>query len=121
MQALRVLVVEDDALIAGLLADIIADMGHEVCSIQTTETDAVDAANRFKPDLMIVDARLREGSGISAVAQILSTGFVAHVFVSGDPLKDQVLNPRAAVLQKPFTEPDLRRAIARAVGVGTSP
>ena len=33
---------------------------------------------------MIVDAHLREGSGIGAMQQILSGGFVSHIYVSGD-------------------------------------
>jgi DNA-binding response OmpR family regulator len=73
MKALNVLVVEDDALIGMLFADVLAAMGHDVCAIEATEADAVAAAARYKPDLMIVDARLRDGSGVSAVEEILRT------------------------------------------------
>ena len=44
MKALRVLVVEDDAMIAMLLADMFAGMGHDVCAIEATEAGAVAAA-----------------------------------------------------------------------------
>jgi CheY-like chemotaxis protein len=56
MKALRILVVEDDAMIAMLLADMFAAMGHDVCAIERTEAGAVAAATLCKPDLMIVDA-----------------------------------------------------------------
>jgi CheY-like chemotaxis protein len=79
MKALRVLVVEDDAIIAMLLADMCAGLGHAVCAIEATEADAVAAAVRCRPDRMIVDGRLRDGSGVSAVNHILRTGFVPHV------------------------------------------
>ena len=84
MKALRVLVVEGDALIGLLLSELLAGMGHKVCAIAATEADAVSAAIRNRPDLMIVDAGLGRGSGISAVDEILRRGSLAHVFISGD-------------------------------------
>jgi DNA-binding response OmpR family regulator len=71
MKALRVLVIEDDALIAMLLSELLASMGHDVCAIATSEVEAVSAATRYDPDLMIVDARLGRGSGVSAVEEML--------------------------------------------------
>jgi two-component system, response regulator PdtaR len=115
MSGLRVLIVEDEAVIGMLLAEVLAGMGHDVCAVETTETDAVAAAARCRPDLMIVDARLGDGSGVSAVEEILRTGFVPHVFVSGDMLGVQALRPGAVVIQKPFFESDLARAIQRAL------
>jgi DNA-binding response OmpR family regulator len=111
MKADRVLVVEDDAMIASLLAEVLEGMGHEVCAIEATEADAVIAADRCRPDLMIVDARLGEGCGVSTVDRILCTGFVPHVFVSGNALRVQAMKPGALVIQKPFREADLARAI----------
>ncbi len=120
MKSLRILVAEDEPVIGMLLADVLAEMGHEVCAIEATEVDTVAAAVRCRPDLMIVDAHLRRGSGVAAVEEILRSGFVPHVFVSGDRLRDQALNPRAIVIQKPFFEPDLARAIQYAVDPDTS-
>jgi DNA-binding NtrC family response regulator len=116
MKALRVLVVDDDAIIAMLLADMFAAMGHDVCAIEATEAGAVSAAVRCRPDLMIVDAQLGDGRGITAVEEILRTGFVPHVFVSGDISTVRALKPGAVAMQKPFSESDLLRAIQRALG-----
>ena len=74
MKALRVLVIEDDALIAMLLTEMLAGMGHDVCATAATEAEAVSAATRYDPDLMIVDAGLGRGSGVSAVEEILRAG-----------------------------------------------
>jgi CheY-like chemotaxis protein len=112
---LRILVVEDDFIIAMLLGETLADIGHEVCAVVATEQEAVAAAAQYLPDLLIVDARLREGDGISAVDRILSTGFVPHVFVSGDRLGRELLNVRAVTLDKPYQEKALIAAIARAI------
>jgi DNA-binding response OmpR family regulator len=120
MKALNVLVVEDDVLIGMLFADVLAAMGHDVCAIEATEADAVAAAARYKPDLMIVDARLRDGSGVSAVEEILRTGWVPHVFVSGETSSVHALRPGSVVIQKPFRDIDLDRAIQRALDAPAS-
>ena len=120
MKALRVLVVEDDILIGMLLADTLGAMGYDVCAIEATETGAVAAAARCKPDLMVVDARLRDGSGLSAVEEILRTGWVPHVFVSGETSTIQALRPGSIVIRKPFRDMDLHRAIQRALGASAS-
>ena len=115
MKALRVLVIEDDALIAMLLSELLAGMGHDVCATAATEADAVIAATRHRPDLMIVDARLGGGSGVSAVEEILRAGPVAHLFISGDAEKVQTRQPDAVVVRKPFREAELARAIDTAL------
>ena len=100
MKTLRVLVIEDDALIAMLLSEILAGMGHSVCATATTESEAVAAAARYRPDLMIVDAGLGQGSGLSAVQEIQQTRPVAHLFVSGDPERVRERDPEALVVPK---------------------
>jgi DNA-binding NtrC family response regulator len=115
LTALRVLVVEDDALIGMLLAEMLAGMGHNVCAIEATEADAVTAAARWRPDLMIVDVRLGDGSGVDAVTEIHRTGPVPHVFVSGDITAVKALRPNAVMIQKPYRESDLARVIQRAL------
>jgi two-component system, response regulator PdtaR len=120
MKALRVLVVEDEILIGMLLADTLGAMGFDVCANEATETGAVAAAARCNPDLMIVDARLRDGSGVSAVEDILRTGWVPHVFISGETSTIRALRPTAVVIQKPFRDVDLKRAIQRALDAPAS-
>ena len=112
---MNVLVVEDDAILAELLAELLGELGHCVCAIEATEDGAVAAAARHRPDLMIVDAQLRHGGGLAAVEAILRDGPVAHVFVSGDIAKVLALRPNAVALQKPYTEAALLAAMARAI------
>jgi two-component system, response regulator PdtaR len=120
MKALRVLVVEDDAIIGMLLAEMLEEMGHDICAIEATEAGAVAAAVRFRPNLMIVDMRLGDGSGVAAVEEILRTGPVPHLFVSGDTSSVRALRPGAVVIQKPFRESDLARAIRRTLGAAAA-
>ena len=114
-KALRVLVVEDDAMIGVLLGEMLEDMGYDVCGIETTEADAVIAAARHMPDLMIVDVQLGEGSGISAVETILRARPVPHVFVSGDIARLRKLRPGSIAIQKPYRESELALVIQRAL------
>jgi len=121
MEALRVLVIEDDALIAMLLGELLPGMGHHVCATAATEAEAVIAATRYRPDLMIVDAGLGGGSGISAVEEILRAGAVAHVFISGDAERVRMRKPGAVVVRKPFRKADLARAIDMALAAAPPP
>ncbi len=115
MTKLRVLIIEDEPIIAMLLAEVLTEQGYDVGDIAATEADAIREAARHRPDVMIVDARLRQGSGLTAVSAILEQGFVPHVFMSGDRLTKTVMGREAIVLQKPFQEADLLRAIAKAL------
>lgn len=117
MKPLSVLLVEDEFLIAMLITQVLEDMGHTICATESTEAGAVAAAARYDPDIMIVDARLRDGSGISAMTKILLTRQVPHVFVSGDVSGVRALRPDAVVIQKPFFASDLARAMQLALGV----
>jgi hypothetical protein len=60
---------------------------------------------------MIVDGRLRNGSGISAVDKICLAEPIPHLFLSGDVSGVRALRPDAIVVQKPFRERDLAKAI----------
>jgi CheY-like chemotaxis protein len=118
MKPLRILVVEDNAVIGMLLARMLTCMGHDVCAVETSADDAVEAAMRCSPDLMIVDVILGHGSGIMAVEQVLRTRHIPHIFMSGAPAQPGSLG--GVVLQKPFDEAELARAVARAVGASAA-
>lgn len=117
MKAQRTLVVEDDAMIGGLLAETLEGLGHTVCAVETDVAKAVAAASHWRPDLMIVDVGLGEASGITAVKEILRNGFVPHVFVTGDALRGNWLGPDTVLIRKPFRVSDLDQAIQRALAM----
>jgi CheY-like chemotaxis protein len=113
-EGLGIVVAEDNVLIAMDLEGVLIGMGHKVLAIAQTQSEAVAAALRCRPDLMIVDGELAEGSGIDAMREILARGFVAHFYITGDPLRMAGLAPDAVVVAKPFTLNDLSSGIARA-------
>ncbi len=110
-----ILVVEDEAIIGMLLSEVLAGMGHKVIGVAATEGTAIALAAEYLPDLLIVDAGLSSGNGLSAVDMILATRFVPHIFTTGNALKVRLQKPGAIVLEKPFHEADLADAIGRAL------
>lgn len=117
MDAIRIMVVEDETFLGALFGEVLEGMGFVVCAIETTEASAIAAAKRCKPDLLLVDVQLRDGNGVSTVNEILRSGFVPHVFYSGDISGLRDSRPGAIALQKPFRVSELARAIDRALGV----
>ena len=115
MNALRVLLVEDDIFIGALLAELLVALGHHVCATAETEADAVAAAALHGPDLILLDVTLRHGTGISAMRTIAQTSDARHVFMTGAGRRD--LPAGIVILQKPFCEPDLVRALAQAMAL----
>lgn len=75
------------------LAEVLEELGYVVCAVEANGANAVTAAGRYCPDLMLVDVGLGEASGVAAVEEILRCGFVRHVFVTGDVLGDLSLAP----------------------------
>jgi hypothetical protein len=56
---------------------------------------------------MIVDVGVGEASGVAAVKEILRSGFVPHVFVTGEIVRGMPLGPETVLIQKPFRVSDL--------------
>ena len=116
--SVRVLVIEDEAVIALDVADIVRNAGHEVVGIAATEKAAVELAQKHAPHLVLADIQLRGAdSGITAVREILRAITVPVIFVTGYPerlLTGTQLEP-AFVISKPFDPDLLRAAIAQAL------
>jgi two-component system, response regulator PdtaR len=117
---LRVLIVEDETLIGMLISETVETLGHEVCAMADTEALAVEEALRCQPDLIILDAGLREGSGVSAMDTIGKTQTIPHIFVTGDSRKVRAIRPNAIILEKPFFISGLIAAIDDALAATVS-
>ena len=116
--AVRILVIEDEAVIALDVADIVRNAGHQVVGIAATEKTAVELARQHSPHLVLADIQLRgSDSGIAAVNQIMQSMNVPVIFVTGYPerlLTGKRVEP-AFVISKPFDPDLLRAAIAQAL------
>lgn len=69
----KVIIAEDDLLIADLLEDVLVEAGYEVCGLASTVLEAVDLCNRHQPDLAVIDVRLAAGGWGTDVASGIKT------------------------------------------------
>lgn len=120
MIPLRILIAEDEAVIAMLIGEVLAGLGHHVCATVSSADELVAAALMYQPELIIADAGLHDSSGLMAIATILKVDAVPHIFMSGNAAAVRASCPDAIVLEKPFDEADLEQAIAAAVAMLTS-
>lgn len=115
----RILVIEDEAIIALDLETIVTDMGHTITGVARTHEGAVALAGREKPDLILSDIQLADGSsGIDAVNDILkAAGDIPVIFITAFPerlLTGERPEP-AFVITKPYTEEQVRSAVSQAM------
>lgn len=79
-----VLIVDDDFLIAEYLREVVEDAGCRVCATAATAEDAVAEALRFRPDVVLMDVRLRgAGDGVDAALRIHARLGTPVVFITG--------------------------------------
>lgn len=114
----RILIIEDEAVIAMDLSDLVTDAGHDVCAVATTASDAVRAATRERPDLVLADIQLADGSsGIDAVRDILSGFEVPVIFITAFP--DRLLTGERPeptfLITKPYSPDMVRAAVSQAL------
>lgn len=114
----KVLIIEDEPIISLDLQSIVKEMGHDVVATATTRDEAVRAARRTGPGLVLADIKLADGSsGIDAVRQILSELEVPIVFITAYPerlLTGERPEPTFLVT-KPFVPETVRVAVSQAL------
>ena len=113
--SLRILIVEDEFLIALDLADLLADFGHDVCGVARSAAQAERMAVDLRPDLILTDINLAEGSsGIEAARVIRSRLAIPSVFLSAQAdrrLAADLADQSLGCLQKPCQPALLRRTL----------
>ena len=118
---LRLLIVEDDALIAMDLAVSVGELGGQVVAVAVSAGDAMRLAEELQPDVVLMDVRLRgEPDGIEAAHMIQRRGPMPIVFVTGNSDSDTMQRmgqlSGAQIILKPVLINELRDAIIRAAG-----
>jgi PAS domain S-box-containing protein len=114
---LRILVVEDEALVARDLHLILSKAGYEVTALCRTGLEAIEAVRRQLPDVILMDIHLGEGGmdGIDAAARIHRDFQKPVVFLTGQADERTTARARAAqpygYLLKPFHESELRSVV----------
>jgi DNA-binding NarL/FixJ family response regulator len=113
---MRVLLVDDDQLIRFVHQMFIERAGHEVVGVAEEETQAVRMALELKPDVVVMDIRLEDGTnGISAMRTIQQTLNIPAIYISGNSdnktMEDAEKTIMKAFLVKPVTQDEIAKAI----------
>ena len=119
---MRVLIVEDEAIIALHLAILVAELGHEVCATAASAAGAIALATLHNPHVVLMDVRLADGSsGIDAARQLHAQQALRCIFLSAnldEPTKTALL-PYEPIdfVGKPVLPVVLQRALKKAEGL----
>jgi CheY-like chemotaxis protein len=112
----RVLVVEDEALVAMLIQDLLADLDCEVAALASTAAEAVDLARSCDADFALLDVNLGGGSTSFAAAEVLLGRGLPFAFVTGYGAEGVRADLRhLPVIAKPIGPAQL----ARVLGIGS--
>jgi DNA-binding response OmpR family regulator len=115
LAGLRVLVVEDEALVGLLVEDFLKGFGCKTVGIASSTTDALGLIQSEAIDAAVIDVKL-EGEMAYPLAAALKTADVPFVFATG-VLADEIDGGYAhvPVVGKPFEEGELRGALLKAI------
>jgi len=119
-----ILVIEDEAIIALHIKQIVTELGHNVTGVARKHSEAVKMAADKRPSLILSDIQLADGSsGIDAVNEILKeAGDIPVIFITAFPerlLTGERPEP-AFLISKPYSEEQVRSAVSQAMFFSSS-
>jgi CheY-like chemotaxis protein len=113
MKASGILLVEDEALIRMMIAEMVEELGHRVVAEAGNVETGCELAQNASFDLALLDINL-DGSSSAPVAEIIEKRGLPFLFVSGYGLAGLPQGFRERpVLQKPFPSPSSATRLAR--------
>ncbi len=116
--ATKVLIIEDEPVIAADIEALVRELGHTVTEVAATHNEALDAVAKQRPGLVLADIQLADGSsGIDAVKDILASYDVPVIFITAFPerlLTGERPEP-TFLITKPFQPETVKAAIGQAL------
>jgi CheY-like chemotaxis protein len=115
---MKILVVEDEGILSLNIQRYLSRFGHDICGIAENGRDAVDLAVQHRPDLILMDVRLRDNiDGIEAALRIRSFLDCPILFTTAfsdvDSIRRILEIERSGHLPKPYDLAGLAAAIGR--------
>lgn len=117
-RGLRLLVIEDEAMVAFLIEDMLVEMGHEIGAVASRMQQALDLARTGTFDFAIIDVNL-DGQPSYPIADVLRERGIPFVFATGYGTKG--LDARfvgTPTLTKPFVLADLQKLLPEILNDG---
>jgi len=94
----KILIVEDESIVALDIASLVKEMGYEVCGLVYSGEEALKVAERTSPDIVLLDIGLPgEVDGLTVAEQLKEKHQVAIVFLTG--YTDETIETRLRSLQ----------------------
>lgn len=122
---MRILIVEDEALIAMMLTDSLEGGGHEVMGPAATMAEAMALCDALRPELALLDINLRDGSsGVDVAHALFGRWGVLSIFASGEMMEArQARDVALGYIRKPYEAQTVLRSVevARQVMGGGKP
>jgi CheY-like chemotaxis protein len=118
LEGLRVLVVEDEAMISIALQEMLSDFGCEIAGTAARVQPALNLARNLELDLAVLDINVR-GERVDPVGDVLAARGVPFIFATG--YADAGIPPRfksRPLVEKPYDSTGLLRALQGAAGEG---
>jgi two-component system, response regulator PdtaR len=118
---LRILIVEDETIIAACLEKDLLKLGYEVLPVASTAEKAVTLTEEHRPDIILMDIILQgKKTGIDAAQEIVKTHTMPIFFLTGNPCLlegiEWVQKPTYRIIPKPIIIQQLYRFIEEALG-----
>jgi len=112
----KILIVEDESLVALDISESIASLGHKTVGIASDFNGAIELTNRYKPDLILMDICLKgDKDGIDAADKIKSKYDIPIIYITAlnneKDIQRAILTNPSAYLIKPFDTTSLKIAI----------
>lgn len=117
----RILVVEDEQIVAADLAAKLDSLGYEVAGIASSGEEAISLSETLRPELVLMDVRLQgRMDGTEAARRIQRATGAPIVFITAYAeifLRDpSLMNPPGLCISKPFSIAQLRAVLATVRG-----
>jgi DNA-binding response OmpR family regulator len=115
---LKVLVAEDNFMIADMIEEALMTNGYEVSGVASTVREAVALGRERRPDLAIIDMRLADGGlGAEIVTLLHDSPRIGILYASGNINQVIEMADGDACIAKPYRMVDLLRALDIVVGI----
>lgn len=118
MKDTKILIVEDEAIVALEIQDRLITLGYQVCNIVSSGEKAIVSAEAACPDLILMDVKLKGTmTGIETAGIIKEKFGIPSVFITAfsdeKTLKQIKDNLHYECLLKPFEEDELKEAVGK--------
>jgi two-component system, response regulator PdtaR len=111
---LHALIIDDEVAVVDRIEQALRALGYKTFDIAFSAAEAAASASRQCPDLITVDLRLVDGSGLDAVLQICAEQPIPVVFITthGGEIVSRL--PDAIIVEKPLAAESMKAAVLRA-------